>query len=87
MFPRSRGTGTHVEHEVCGPYHVGVVFDDEEGVAGVPETAQDGDEPPDVPGVESDARLVKNEEGVHERSSERGGEVDPLHLPPLRVRD
>ena len=80
-LPAARaGARAHVEHEVRGPDHVGVVLDHDEGVAGVAQALQHGDQPADVARVQADARLVEHEQGVHERGAERGGQVDALHL-------
>ena len=41
---------------------------------------QHADEPADVPRVQADARLVQDEQRVHQGGAQGGGEVDPLHL-------
>ena len=76
-----------VEDPIRGPDHLGVVLDDEDGVARVPQPVQHPDHAGEVAGVEPDARLVEHEQGVDERGPESGGEVDALDLAPLRVRD
>ena len=74
------GPGAQIKHQVGGPDELRVVLDHDESVAGVAQAMQDPDQPPDVPGVQPDARLVEDEEGVHEGGSEGGGQIDPLHL-------
>ena len=37
-------------------------------------------QPADVARMQTDARLVHDEECVHERCAEAGGEIDPLHF-------
>ena len=54
------------------------VFDDEERVAFVAQIVHHAHQPADVARMETDARLVHDEEGVDERRAETGREVDAL---------
>ena len=74
------GLGADLEHVVGGADHGLVVLDDDHRVAGGGERAHDGDEPVDVARVESDARLIEDEERVDQRGAEAAGEIDALHL-------
>jgi hypothetical protein len=63
---------------VGGADDVGVVLDDEDGVAEVAEVFHDADELGGIAGVEADAGLVKDVEGADEPGAERGGELNAL---------
>ena len=72
------GAGAEVEEMVGGADDVGVVLDDEDGVAEVAEVLHDADELGGVAGVEADAGLVEDVERADEARAERGGELDAL---------
>ncbi len=74
------GTRAEVEDAVRRAHDPGVVLDHQQRVPGVAQPVQDADHPPDVAGVEPHARLVEDEEGVHERGAQRGRQVDALDL-------
>jgi hypothetical protein len=74
------GFGADFDDVVGGADHGLVVFDDDDGVAGVGERADDRDEAVDVARVEADAGFIEDEECVDERRAEAGGEVDALDL-------
>ena len=80
--PGRSGAGTEVDDVVRSGDHLRVVFDDHDRVARVAQAVQDADEPVYVARVEPDARLIQDEQSVHQRGAERGGEVDPLHFAP-----
>ena len=63
---------------VGGADDVGVVLDDEDGVAEVAEVLHDADEFGGVSGVEADAGLVEDVEGAYEAGAEGCGELDAL---------
>jgi hypothetical protein len=63
---------------VGGADDVGVVLDDEDGVAEVAEGVEDADELGGVAGVEADGGLVEDVEGADEARAERCGELDAL---------
>ena len=63
---------------VGGTDHRLVVLDDDDGVAGVGQRADDAEQPVDVARVQPNRGLVEDKEGVDQRSAEAGGEVDPL---------
>ena len=60
--------------------HVGVVLDDDHGVALVAELPEDVDEPLVVARVQADRRLVEHVERADQRRAERRREVDALRL-------
>ena len=74
------GSRTEVEDAVRRAHDPGVVLDHQQRVPGVAQPVQDADHPPDVAGVESHARLVEDEERVHERGAQRRRQVDALDL-------
>ncbi len=66
MAAEFAGSGAEVEEVVGGADDVGVVLDDEDGVAEVAEVFHDADELGGVAGVEADAGLVEDVEGSDE---------------------
>ncbi len=74
------GAGTEVEEVVGGADDVGVVLDDEDGVAEVAELFHDADELGGVAGVQADGGLVEHVERADETRAERGGELDALRF-------
>ena len=74
------GAEAHVDDRVGDADHVGVVLDDEHGVALIAQLAQDGDQPLVVARVQADRRLVEDVERVDQRRPERRRQVDALRL-------
>ena len=74
------GAGAEVDHVVGGLDRLGVVLDDDDGVAAVGEPPEDGEQPPGVDGVQPDRRLVEHVERAGQRPAERRGEADALRL-------
>ena len=74
------GAGTEVEEVVGGADDVGVVLDDEDGVAEVAQVLHDADELGGVAGVQADGGFVEDVEGADEPGAERGGELDALRF-------
>ena len=72
------GAGAEVEQVVGGADDVGVVLDDEDGVAEVAELVEDADELGGVAGVEADGGLVEDIERADQAGAERCGELDAL---------
>jgi hypothetical protein len=72
------GSGAEIEEVVGGADDVGIVFDDEDGVAEVAEVFHDADELGGVSGVEADAGLVEDVERADETGAEAGGELNAL---------
>ena len=70
--------GAEVEQVVGGANDVGVMLDDEDGVAEVAEGVEDADELGGVAGVQADGGLVEDVEGADETAAERCGELDAL---------
>ena len=60
------GAWAHVEEFVGGADDVGVVFDDEDGIAEVAEVEEDADQFGGVAGVEADGGFVEDVEGADE---------------------
>ena len=60
--------------------HVGVVLDDEHGVALIAQLPQDVDQPQVVARVQADRRLVEHVQRADERRAERRRQVDALRL-------
>ncbi len=65
---------------VGGAENVGVVLDDEDGVAQVAQLFEDVDKAGGVARVEADGRLVEDIERADQSRAERGGELDALRL-------
>ena len=74
------GAKTEVDDLVGHANHVGVVLDDQHGVALVAQLLEDRDEPLVVARMQADRRLVEHIQRVHERRAERRREIDPLRL-------
>ena len=72
------GLGSDLNDVVGGADHRFVVLDDDDGVAGIGQGADDRDESVDVARVQADAGFVEDEECVDERSAETAGKVDAL---------
>ena len=70
------GNGADFEDVVCGADHGLVVLDEDDGVAGLGERADDFDQPVDIAGVKAYGRFIEDEQRVHERGAEAGGEAD-----------
>ena len=71
---------TQVEQVVGRAQHIGVVLDDEDGVAQVAQLLKNMNQPRRVPGVQPDGRLVQNIERAHQLRAERGGQLNALRL-------
>ena len=78
MLPRTRA---HVDEMVRGADDFRVMFDHEEGVSRVPEAMKHIDKIADIAGMQPDARLIQNEEGIYQRYAEGGRQIYPLYLP------
>src|SRR5581483_5853049 len=74
------GAESEIDDLVGDADHVGVVFDDEDGVALIAELAQDVDEAEVVARVEADRRFVEHVERADQRGAERGRQADALRL-------
>src|SRR5690606_9346516 len=80
MSAAAAGLGSDLDDVIGGADHGLVVLDDDHGVTGVGEGADDTDQAVDVAGVKADAGFVEDEERVDERSAEAGREIDALDL-------
>ncbi len=76
--PMLPGSGAEVDDVVGGAHDVGIVLDDEDGIAEVAQLMEDFDEAGGVAGVEADGRFVEDVAGAHEPGAETGGELDAL---------
>ena len=74
------GAGAEVEQVVGGADDVGVVLDDEDGVAEVAQGVEDADELGGVAGVQADGGLVEHVERADQARAERSGELDALRF-------
>ena len=74
------GAGAEVEQMVGGAEDVGVVLDDEDGVAEVAQVFEDADEAGGVAGVQADGGLVEDVERADQPRAERGGELNALRF-------
>ncbi len=72
------GSGPEVEQVVRGAYDVGIVLDDEDGVAEVAQLFHDVDELGGVARVQADRGLVEHVQRADEAGAKRGGELDTL---------
>ena len=70
----------HVEQAVGGEHDLRIVLDHDQRVAGVAQPVHHLDYPAHVARVQADGGLVEYEQGIDQRSAERGGEVDTLHF-------
>ena len=77
---------SHVDDVIGDRDHVGVVLDDEHGVALIAQLPQDVDQPLVVARVQSDRRLVEHVQRADERRAQRRREVDALRFA-ARQRD
>ncbi len=72
--------GTQVQDAVGGQHHLRVVLHHDQGVAGIAQAVQHADDALHVAGMQADAGLVQDEQGIDQRSAQGGGQVDALHL-------
>ena len=79
-------TRAEVHEVIARADDIGIVLDDENGVAEIPEPPEHRDEPLVVGGVKPDRRLVEDVERVDEIRAEGVREIDALRLPPESVR-
>ncbi len=76
--------GAEVEQVVGGADDVGVVLDDEDGVAEVAEVVHDADELGGVARVQADGGLVQHVERADQARTERRGELNALRFAAAR---
>src|ERR1035441_3239963 len=77
---RRAGAGAEVEQMIGGAENVGVVLDDDDGVAQVAQLFQNSNQPGGVARVQSDRRLVENVERANQLRTERCGQLNALRL-------
>src|SRR6202011_4617248 len=73
-------TGADVDQIIGRANDLFFVLDHEQRVAAIAQIVHDTHEPADVARMQTDARLVHDEERVDERRAETGGQIDALHL-------
>ena len=74
------GAGAEIEQMIGGAQNVGVVLDDQDGVAQVAQLFEDVNQARGVAGVQADGRLVEDIERAHQPRAERGGQLNALRL-------
>ena len=74
------GTGTHVDEAIGLEHDLRIVFDHHQRVAGIAQPAHHADHARHVARMQADGRFVEHEQRVDQRSAQRGGQVDALHL-------
>ena len=74
------GARTEIDDGVGGFDRVGIVFDDENGVAEIAQGLEDVDQALRVARMQADGRLVENVERADEMRAERSGQLDALRL-------
>ena len=83
--------GAEVDHVVGGLDGLGIVLDDDHGVAAVGQPPQDREQAARVGGVQADRRLVEDVQRSGQRAAERRREADALRLAarerPRRARE
>ncbi len=72
--------GAHVHDVVRVQHGLGVVLHHDQRVAQVPEALQTVQEPPVVPLVQADGRLVQDVQHAHQSGADLGGQPDALRL-------
>ncbi len=81
VFARGR---PEVHHPVRGQDRVGVVFDDQHGVAEVAQSLERVEQAVVVARMQSNGGFVQNVEHAHQARTHLGGESDALGLPPRK---
>ncbi len=74
------GAGAELDHEIGLGDRGQVVFHHHDGISGVPQAAEQGQEPVGVSRVEADGRLIEDVQGVHQPGAEGVAEGDALGL-------
>ncbi|OIQ93571.1 hypothetical protein GALL_245310 [mine drainage metagenome] len=74
------GAGPEFDQMVGGEHDLRVVLDHQQRIAGLLQAPHHAIQAMQVARMQADGRLVEHEKGLGERSAERGGEVDALHL-------
>ena len=74
------GARPHVDHAVGGQHHRRVVLHHHQGVAGITQAVHGLGDAAHVARVQADAGLVQHKQGVDQRGTQGGGQVDALHL-------
>ena len=77
--PLSR-SGTEIDDMVGRPNHLGIMLDQKQRIARVPQSMQDPDEPADIPRMQTDAGFVQHKQGVDQRGAQGRSQIDTLHF-------
>ncbi len=63
------GSGTDIEHPIRRLYHLRIVFNHDQGIAGVAQAMHDADDAFDVPRVQSNRWFIEHEQGIDQRGA------------------
>ena len=74
------GSGTHINNAVGREHHLRVVFDDNQSIAGAAQAFHDGVHAVHILRMQTDRRLIENEQCIDQRSAESGGQVNTLNF-------
>jgi hypothetical protein len=72
------GSWSEVDDGVCGSHGIFVVFDDEDGISGVTEAEERGEEAVVIAWVEADGGFIEDVEDADESCADLGSEPDAL---------
>ena len=78
--PMHSRTRPHINHPVCSPDGILIMFDHDERIADITQMAEGLDEPVVVPLVKTNGRLIKDIEDAGEIGPDLGREPDPLRF-------
>src|SRR3990170_7962308 len=74
------GAGAEIDDVVGGGDGIGIVFDQQDGIAEVAQALENFDQAVSVTRVQSDGRFVQHIQGADQMGAERGGQLDALGL-------
>ena len=74
------GAGAEVEHVIGGGDGVGIVLDDQDGVAQIAQALENFDQAMRVARMQADGRLVEHVERADQMRAERSGQLDALRF-------
>ena len=80
MAAKLAGAGAQIDHGVCGFDGVGIVLDDQHGVAEVAERFKNVDQALRVARMQADGGLIENVQSADEMGTERGRQLNALGL-------
>ena len=74
------GARTEIENVVGRENRIGIVFDDQQGVAQIAQTLQDLNQAVGVARMKADGRLIQHVKRAHQMRAERCGELNALRF-------